>query len=353
MVETDVEYAVIGAGPAGFSAARVLAERFDVTVIDPVFGEAPTKPCGGLLSEAAQRTLASLNIQVPSDVLVSPQCFAVRTVDLEQRLQGLYPRTYTNLDRRRFDDYLRFLLPPKVKRLTARVSGIERDGERFRIRLRTSAGDAAVTCRFLIAADGGGSLVRRTLFPGRPANTLTALQAHYKVGDLPVEYACYYDQRDTPAFGWSLVKDEHFIVGGAFLRKGSGQAFASFERSVFSHAGRPVPPRILTEACSVVWSRRQQDLFLGDDHVLLVGESAGLISPSSFEGISFALESGYAAATACLSGRARRGAAYRLSLGSLLSKHAVRRVKASMLATRPIRALAIRSGVDQIRPKAH
>lgn len=38
--------------------------------------------------------------------------------------------------------------------------------------------------------------------------------------------------------------------------------------------------------------RRLSDICLGHDGVYLAGEAAGLISPSSFEGISYALRSG-------------------------------------------------------------
>jgi len=40
------------------------------------------------------------------------------------------------------------------------------------------------------------------------------------------------------------------------------------------------------------------EIALGTGNVLLIGEAAGLISPSSFEGISYALESGLMAAQA-------------------------------------------------------
>lgn len=41
-----------------------------------------SKPCGGLLSEDAQRSLARYDITLPKDVLVDPQIFAVKTIDL-------------------------------------------------------------------------------------------------------------------------------------------------------------------------------------------------------------------------------------------------------------------------------
>ena len=40
------------------------------------------KPCGGLISGDAQKALASFDMTLPKDVLVDPQIFAVKTIDL-------------------------------------------------------------------------------------------------------------------------------------------------------------------------------------------------------------------------------------------------------------------------------
>lgn len=347
----NVDVAIIGAGPGGSAAAYALDAQVSAVIIDPCFeGGGRTKPCGGLLSEAAQKSLASFGIQIPLDVLVSPQCFAVTTVDLASQHRGHYPRTYTNMDRRRFDDYLRRLIPDAVRKVTGRMTKIERDGDSFFIHVESPTGPLVIAARQLIAADGGGSRVRRLLFPENQAQLLTAVQAHYHLADMPPDYACFYEQTITPAFGWSLCKDDVFIVGGAFLRNGSKDAFARFEKRVFENFGVSVPARRLTEACPVVWTRQREDVCLGDSQVLLVGEAAGLISPSSFEGISFALESGYRAGLSVLAGNP--AAAYRRATAGLRRKLFVRRVKASLLAKAWVRRLAIRSGLDQVTLKA-
>lgn len=346
----NVDIAIIGAGPAGSAATYALHSGVSAVIIDPCFdGGGRVKPCGGLLSEAAQKSLASFGIQLPLDVLVSPQCFAVTTVDLVSQHVGHYPRTYTNMDRRRFDDHLRSLIPDFVQKISGRVSSIERDGDSFLLHVESSTGPLVIGVRQLIGADGGGSRVRRFLFPEKKARIMTAVQAHYDLAAVPPDYACYYEQTITPAFGWSLSKDDTLIVGGAFLRNGSKEAFARFEKCVFESVGVPVPERRLTEACPVVWTRKREDVFLGDTHVLLVGEAAGLISPSSFEGISFALESGYRAGLSIVSSDPAQ--AYRRATRGLRNKLCVRRSKASLLANGFVRRAAIRSGLDQVTLK--
>ena len=82
MDTTDI--AVIGGGPAGTSFARLAGGRYRVTVLDRRGLSSPPagvgKCCGGLLSPDAQHSLAALGLNLPLDVLVDPQIFAVRTM---------------------------------------------------------------------------------------------------------------------------------------------------------------------------------------------------------------------------------------------------------------------------------
>jgi flavin-dependent dehydrogenase len=80
------DVAIIGAGPAGATLARLLSERYRVLLVDrrrldlePRAG-ALTKPCGGLLAPAAQRELARQGLGVDSSVVTGRQLFAVRTL---------------------------------------------------------------------------------------------------------------------------------------------------------------------------------------------------------------------------------------------------------------------------------
>lgn len=83
----EFDIAVIGAGPAGCTFARLVGSKYKVAVIDPKTDKEDSfkKPCGGLLSEDAQKTLARFDLTLPKSVLVDPQIFAVRTIDLKSK----------------------------------------------------------------------------------------------------------------------------------------------------------------------------------------------------------------------------------------------------------------------------
>jgi len=82
--------------------------------------------------------------------------------------------------------------------------------------------------------------------------------------------------------------------------------------------GLTLPTPLRTEACVVYRPRHLHHLCLGAQDVFLVGEAAGFISPSSMEGISFALRSAEALAQALKT--ADPQAAYRKATRDLMLK---------------------------------
>ena len=122
----DFDIAVIGAGPAGATLARLLDSRFRVLLIDGKDSspESFSKVCGGLLSPDAQKAFAEFDLTLPKDILVDPQIFSVRTIDLQSRTERHYQRFYMNLDRRRFDLWLESLVPENVERFLGRCRSI-------------------------------------------------------------------------------------------------------------------------------------------------------------------------------------------------------------------------------------
>ena len=92
------DIAILGAGPAGANLARLIGERYRVILLDrrDLRGENPENPartcCGGLLAPDAQKLIARLGLCLPKDILVDPQLFAVRALDLNGGMERLYPR---------------------------------------------------------------------------------------------------------------------------------------------------------------------------------------------------------------------------------------------------------------------
>lgn len=111
------DIAIIGTGPAGATLARLLHPKYKIIAIDKKnpHGDGFQKPCGGLICTDAQKALASFDLTLPKDVLVDPQIFAVKTIDLKNKLIRHYQRFYINMDRHKFDLWLESLLPKTVE----------------------------------------------------------------------------------------------------------------------------------------------------------------------------------------------------------------------------------------------
>ena len=83
---------IVGAGPAGSTLARMLGKKLRVLLIErrELFrenGRSPaSKCCGGLLAPDAQEMLGRMGLGLPKKVLVDPQLFVVRAVDLQAGL---------------------------------------------------------------------------------------------------------------------------------------------------------------------------------------------------------------------------------------------------------------------------
>jgi len=93
---------------------------------------------------------------------------------------------------------------------------------------------------------------------------------------------------------------------------------------------------------------RPSHLFAGTGRVLLVGEAAGFISPSSAEGISYALRSAAHLAAALEPGLEGAGARYAAAALPLAIKVGLKAAKASAIYGVSARRAVMRSGIGAL-----
>ena len=299
MPESDAVYdiAVVGLGPAGATFCRLLDPKFRVLALDRKAAEpeAPgfRKPCGGLLAEDAQLALSRQGLTLPNGVLADPQLFSVRTIDLCRKLEQTYRRFYINMDRHKFDLWLKSLIPPSVdvhNEASVRAFLREKDGL-WHIRYFEKGTEKSACARALVGADGAASLVRKTLFPKHKIRSYTAVQQWFKDEQPAPLYACFFDERLTDCYGWAVSKDGELVFGAAFPRENASRAYELLRERAETF-GFVLENPLRTEACQVLRPERAGDFRVGvPEGAFLLGEAAGFISPSSLEGMSYALDS--------------------------------------------------------------
>ncbi len=339
--------AVIGAGPAGSVFARELALKSpeaDIIIIDGQ-SEKHKKPCGGLLAPDAQRVLAELGLTLPNDVLADPQIFTVETLDLVSGISRSYQRHYLNMDRYKFDRYLLSLVPDSVKVINARAEKIEKENGIFKL----FCGSETVFARSVVGADGASSIVRRTFF--KPfSKQYISIQEHYPdLGQSVPPYSCIFDPETSNSCSWTIRKNGYIIFGGAFDKKNSLNAFNRQKRRLEELSGVSMGHIVKREACLVTSPRHLSDFTCGNDGAYLIGEAAGFISASSFEGISSAMTSAIALAEA-FSEKTDKGilSAYRKKTLPLVIKLRLKAVKRAVLCSPLLRRLIMASGIFSV-----
>ena len=290
-MNTYYDIAVIGGGPAGATFARELARSQPdkrIVLIDdtPSTG---SKVCGGLLAPDAQKVLAQFDLDLPKSILADPQIFDVKTIDLASGLTRNYQRHYLNMDRAAFDEWLISLIPDTVTVIRGRCTEI---AEGFTLTVTENGEKYSLSAERIVGADGGASVVRRKFFKTCKKQYIS-IQEHFKdeSGDMP-SYSCIYDPETSDSCSWTIRKDGYVIFGGAFDIKGGREAYFRQKARVEEHLGRSFGEPTMIEACLLTSPRVAGDFLLGNDRVFLIGEAAGLISSSSFEGISSAFLSG-------------------------------------------------------------
>jgi len=348
------DIAIIGLGPAGATLARVLGGRFKVVAID-MKGAAATsggfmKPCGGLISPDAQRALAKAGMALPANVLADPQMFSVRALDLKSGLSRQYQRFYINVDRHRFDLWLCSMIPAEVEVIPeARCTGIREEGGAHRISYLKGGQESELAARYVVGADGSNSIVRRIFF-GAPIRRYVSIQQWFRMDPAGGSFSCFFDESITDCYAWGNQKDGHFVLGAALAKKGCKEGFERLKVKL-ADIGYDLAEPERTEACLVSRPSNIWQIVAAKGDAFLIGEAGGFISPSSLEGISYAIETGMMLGKAFNEHRKSPGRAYNRMLAGLKLKLMLKTLKSVGLYTPWIRRMILRSGLNSIKER--
>ncbi len=317
----DYDTIVVGAGPAGVMAALKAAERGSVLLVESA-GLPRDKSCGGMLNEYAQAFLGQF-AAVPDHVMLEPKHVNFRYWDWDRGVKKATGLRFLNVDRKLFDDWLLSLLPSNVTVTgSTALTGFTQDEHKVTCTLKNGT-IQEVRCNNLVGADGARSQVRRSLGVENVATYVT-LQDFVKLdGALEPFFDCIYMRNigDCYAYSYIVPKDDVAIVGSVYYPKTKRPHEKQDQTMAILREALPqIGETVKREASVALYVRNRRDVVPARGRVLLAGEAGGFMSPTSGEGISYAMNSGLLAGEAIANGSGTSaGALYERSTSPITS----------------------------------
>ncbi len=291
-MNNNYDVAVIGGGPAGATAAQELAEAgHHVLLLDR---DGRIKPCGGAIPPILMREFDvpdwRLETKVTGARMVAP---SDKSVDME--IGGFVGM----VDRATFDPWLRERASAAGADLVVgRFRTLEQiDDGGVRVAYQSKEGNTiSITARVVIGADGAASKVREQAFSQQ--ERMKHVFAYHEIVRSPESTTerfdptrcdVYYQGKISPDFyGWVFPHGKCTSVGvgsavkGFSLRnavKAMRDETGLDDNQIIRREGAPLPLKPLKR-----WDNGK--------NVVLVGDAAGCVAPSSGEGIYYAMSCG-------------------------------------------------------------
>jgi digeranylgeranylglycerophospholipid reductase len=299
----EIQVAVIGAGPAGSTAAEVAARNAKVVLIDKKSEIGSPVQCGGFLPEPFELERLMPRARLPQTLIEIPErCILHRT-----RLQRIYspsgkgkefPVAGRVLDRRAFDRHLAGRAARAGVRVLPATRADLNDGT-LRLSGRFSG---SLRPQIIIGADGPHSIVSRAM--GNPVQELGLCLEYEMVGvKIDVDAAeMYFSANYAPGgYAWIIPMGPDTANVGVGVRASylSGRKLPDIlDRFVSEH---PVAAKKL--ACGEVLAVMRGLVPAGGSqgtiqksNMLLAGDAAGHVMATSGGGIPLAMVAGRIAA---------------------------------------------------------
>ncbi|MFQ5871798.1 MAG: NAD(P)/FAD-dependent oxidoreductase [Candidatus Geothermarchaeales archaeon] len=297
---------VVGTGPAGATAAFLLAKSGLKTAIIDKRTLPRKKVCGGLITAHCTAQIKSLfGMEIPTEVHVEPPVLTERVVPPSGRENGFHnPSNHIrNVDRGRFDYWLTRMALREGASLFSPVelADIRENKSGLVVRFRAQGDIVSMGADYLIGADGVYSTCRKELFGGPPQRTISVMQEYYEDrGAFGNSFYLFFKGEISPIYAYVVPKDGHTLLGLGVHRSLGPTAhvgLSRFRKWLYEEYGYEAAKFVCREG----WSIPFGDVAYGKGRVLLVGDAGGFCEPFTGEGIYFGIESAKAAAMAILS----------------------------------------------------
>ena len=298
--QADYDVVVVGGGPSGATAANDLAlQGHKVMLLDKA---GRIKPCGGAVPPRLLK-----DFDIPQSLLVAHAHSARIIAPSNKKVTMPVGDGFVGMvDRDQFDEWLRDRAAGSgAVRMTGKCEDVTTDDDGLAtISYRTGRGAEleTITARAVIGADGARSRVAQKCLPN--AERVPCVFAYHEVVEVPDEIDAdyeedrcdvYYQGHLSPDFyAWVFPHGKQMSIGLGSANKGFPLRETTRlmrQQTGFSHwktirkEGAPIPLKPLKR-----WDNGM--------NVVVAGDAAGVVAPSSGEGIFYAMTAGRTSAQA-------------------------------------------------------
>lgn len=294
---------VIGAGPAGCTAAKILADKGFKVMLSEKCRLPRYKSCSGVLIKKTLDLVEKYyEEKVPAAAACSPSKNKGMVFTNDKGKEYSFPQEGLNVWRSSFD----YWLAQKAEESGAKL----RDGC-FITKIAQTPDTVSVTLscgeeisgKYAVICEGAAGTLKRSL-TGKETEYITTFQTFNKGSiDLDYHYFYAYLQPELSQYdAWFNVKDGHIVLGVSVT---DPKKIPSYYNSFLNYMEEKHKLKIIETVKKEKWIipliKPDFDLTCGIGRVFFAGEAAGLLNPMG-EGISSAIESGAFAAESIANG---------------------------------------------------
>ena len=292
---------VIGAGPTGSTAAKILAEKGKKVLLVEKFKMPRYKSCSGqLIKKSIDLVQAYFGEAVPASAMCAPAQSRGMIFTNDKGKEFCFEQAGLNVWRSSFDYWRARKAAEKGAELrdgTAAVLCRENNGS-VTVTLK-GAGICTEEAKYVIDCEGAAGAIKRKMMRHTP-QYITTFQTFNK-GSIHLDYHYFYAylQPELSEYdAWFNVKENLLVLGVAVRDAGRiGYFYDRFIDYMKNRHDLQIDEQVKAERWLMPRIRPGCHIDYGAGRVLFAGEAAGFLNPMG-EGISGGMESGCQAACA-------------------------------------------------------